>query len=200
MLRYAITSRELFAGDERSRREALVLQAGELRETGVNFLQLREKDLPAGELVDLGRKLLAALGGGTTRLLISGRADVALAIGAAGVHLTSAPGELRSFQVRELFQRSSAPEPVVSVSCHTEDDLLRAREEGESLALFGPVFGKQGDGVEIVAGVGLDRLREACALASPLPVLALGGVTGGNAGDCMAAGAAGVAGIRLFLR
>ena len=200
MLRYAITSRQLFAGDEGARRAALVRQAGELRAEGVEWLLLREKDLPAGELAELGRGLLAALGHGQTRLLVGGRAEVALAIGAAGVHLPSAAGELQPADVRELFRRGGAPEPVVSVSCHTDADLRRARDGGANLALFGPVFGKEVDGVQVSEAVGLPRLREACALASPLPVLALGGVTEAAIPLCLQAGAAGVAGIRLFSR
>jgi thiamine-phosphate pyrophosphorylase len=64
--------------------------------------------------------------------------------------------------------------------------------------LFGPVFGKTLDGVEVVAGVGLEGLREACGVAGEMPVLALGDVTAGNAVSCVDAGASGVAGIRMF--
>jgi thiamine-phosphate pyrophosphorylase len=64
--------------------------------------------------------------------------------------------------------------------------------------LFGPVFEKRVEGIVVVAGVGLERLREACAAAGGIPVLALGGVTWESAERCVAAGAAGVAGIRLF--
>ena len=65
-------------------------------------------------------------------------------------------------------------------------------------ALFSPVFGKTLNGLEVVSGVGLDRLREACAVAGHLPVFALGGVTVANASSCIAAGARGIAGIRMF--
>jgi thiamine-phosphate pyrophosphorylase len=66
------------------------------------------------------------------------------------------------------------------------------------MILFAPVFEKSLGGGQHLAGAGPDRLREACVAASPLPVFALGGVTFQNAAVCIAAGAAGIAGIRLF--
>lgn len=191
MLRFAITPGELPFGHRSSNADALVERCASLARAGVDVLLVREKHLAAGDLVRLCRRIAGVAK--PARVLVSGRVDVALAAGLAGVHLSSAPGELTPEQVRRLM-----PAAYVSVSCHTVEEMLRARSAGASAALFAPVFGKWVDESEVVAGVGLERLREACAAAKGLPVLALGGVTAANAPACLQAGAAGVAGIRLF--
>jgi thiamine-phosphate pyrophosphorylase len=136
--------------------------------------------------------------GGKTKLLVNGRADVAVAAGADGVHLTSRPGELTAEQVRRVFAAAGRGEPVVSASCHTLDEVRGAVAGGVGLVLFGPVFEKRVGGEVVVRGVGMEALRKACEVAGGMPVLALGGVTAENAVACVEAGAAGVAGIRLF--
>jgi thiamine-phosphate pyrophosphorylase len=222
MLRYAITDRARFAGDEPQRQAALLAQAARLAADGIDFLQLREKDLPAAALASLARRLLATLRADSTRsepkLLINSRADIAVAICADGVHLTSAPGSLTPLQVRALYAAASLPEPVVSLSCHTIAEVARAAsasaDERPTLILFGHVFEKivaeiaapevqasekSTGNKTISAGAGLDLLRAACAAAAPVPVLALGGINRSNTDTCLDAGAAGVAAIRLFL-
>ena len=86
---------------------------------------------------------------------------------------------------------------MISVPCHSLEDVDVAYEEKVDLMLFSPVFEKV-SGDEMFAPQGLEGLRAACAAARGIPVLALGGVTAGNAPDCIAAGAAGIACIRLF--
>lgn len=189
MLLYYITDRTQFAGDETSRRRALLDKIAEAARCGVNFIQLREKDLCARELEALARDAVLAVreNSSRTRLLINSRTDVAIACGAGGVHLRSEdvfPGE-----VRAAWRSMNAP--AISVSCHSPAEVARAAAEGADLAVFAPVFEKQGSAV-----VGLGALRAACE--HPIKVLALGGVTLENARACVEAGAAGVAGIRLF--
>jgi thiamine-phosphate pyrophosphorylase len=90
---------------------------------------------------------------------------------------------------------------VIGVSCHTIDEVKRAVADGVDLILFGPVFEKRVKDEAVGEGVGLDVLQEACEAAdgpSGIPVLALGGVSWGNAELCIEAGASGVAGIRMF--
>lgn len=202
MLRYAITDRRLFLA-EGGGYAGLVGRCGELAADGVDFILVREKDLPAGELVALCREVVRATKAGGVRVLVAGRVDVAIAAGLAGVHLGAARGELRPEQVRFCFARAGAAVPFVSVSCHTVSEVreLEARGLGgrASAVLFAPVFGKTIGGEEVSAGVGLEGLRQACeAAGGEVPVYALGGVTAGNAGECVGAGAAGVAGIRMF--
>jgi thiamine-phosphate pyrophosphorylase len=197
VLRCAITDGTAAGPEQEKRAEALVARCVALAEDGIDLLLLREKTLKAGDLERLARSIVHATQGAKMRLLIAGRADVAIAAGAHGVHLSSRPGELRPAQVRKVVGHPGG-RLLTSVSCHTEAEVVRARRQGAHLVLFAPVFGKWDDGVEVVPGAGLERLKSACAAANPVPVLALGGVTRANAGLCAAAGAAGFAGIRLF--
>ena len=187
MLRCAITSGDGWTATSQARRWAA---------EGVEFVQLREKQLGAGELVR--RAAAMRVGLPATKLLVNGRADVAVAAGADGVHLTARTGELTAEQVRRVFRAAGVGEPVVSASCHSLAEVRQAVDGGVDLILFGPVFEKRIAGEVVVAGVGLEALREACAAAGETPVLALGGVTWESAQLCVEAGAAGVAGIRLF--
>jgi thiamine-phosphate pyrophosphorylase len=193
MVRYAISSGKYGLPEDET--GGLLAQVHRLAETGVEFLQLREKHMQAGELAALAREIvrILAIHGGRTRLLINSRADVALAAGAHGVHLPSASGGLTPGQIRKLYRLRELPEPVVSKACHTRSEVLAARQETPNFILFSPVFGKGN-----LPGRGLAELKAVCALATPIPVLALGGITGANAASCVEAGAAGVAAIRLY--
>jgi thiamine-phosphate pyrophosphorylase len=213
MLRYAITSRALYPGDEHERQAALLYEASRWAAEGIDIIQLREKDLPAADIAALAREILRAIRqknnaistknsairaeNSPTKLLINSRPDIALATGAHGVHLTAAPGELTPPQIRSLYS-ADLTAPVITVSCHTLEDVRRARENHADAILFAPVFEKTFADDRTILGQGLDQLREACRAASPVPVYALGGVTLENAPSCLAAGAAGIAGIRLF--
>jgi thiamine-phosphate pyrophosphorylase len=204
-LRYAISDRNLAgAPDEEgrlsaSKRDAILAQAVRLGSLGVDFFQLRERDLEARILAELTRDLLQALTGSGTRLLVNRRADVALAARAHGVHLSAWPDELTPTQVHTLYARAALPPPLVTVSCHSLAEIDRLREQPVNAILFGPVFGKSVGGRLVQVGTGLELLQQACEHAAPLPVLALGGITPDNSAGCLAAGAAGLAAIRLFL-
>jgi thiamine-phosphate pyrophosphorylase len=202
MLRYAITSRALYPGDELQKESLLLREVSRWATDGVDLIQLREKDLPAAALASLARKILETIAtiASQTKLLINARADIAIATGAHGVHLTAAVDELTPNQVRSLYTSANLGPPVVTVSCHTVEAVRRARQAGADAVLFAPVFEKSIAGQMIAPGHGLDGLRAACTLASGLPIYALGGVTFENAGACHTAGAAGIAGIRLFHR
>ena len=202
MLRFAISDRRALGppgAPESALREALAGQARRLAMARVDFYLVREKDLPAGELAELSRAVVQAGRGSPMRVLVSGRADVALAAGLAGVHLSASDGELRPSEVRTVFQMAGAPEPWVSVSCHTPAEVRTARQEDASAILFAPVFGKTVQGREVAGAAGLAALAEACVAAGAVPVLALGGVTEQMAPGCLLAGASGIAGIRIFL-
>ena len=191
MLRYAITDRMMFPGDERSQEDALITQVARLSSDGVDYVQMREKDLSEAAQMKLARALLQAIrdGGGDTKLLLNGTAALAQWAGADGVHLSSTTFSQNLQSHHGL---------MVSASCHTIADVRRAAEFAD-LILFAPVFEKRVDGEVVVAGVGLEMLREACSVAGEVPVLALGGVTKENTQACLDVGAAGVAGIRLFV-
>jgi thiamine-phosphate pyrophosphorylase len=198
MLRYAITDRSLWHGDEREKRTALVRQAALWAQQGIDFIQLREKDLPDEALATLARDLLEAIRSSDTRLLINSNLEVALQVAAHGVHLTSAPGSVTPETVRRCYLEAGLASPIITASCHNLAETDQARAGGVDAILFAPVFGKTIHGELVTLGQGLEALRTACIAAAPLPVYALGGVTFENAALCLDAGAAGIAGIRLF--
>lgn len=198
MLRYAITQRTLFSGDDRLQQAALVRQTARWAEEGMDFIQLREKDLTAFDLILLARKILEAISTSSTRLLINSSPGVAISTAAHGVHLTSAPNQPTPTQIRHRYAIANLPDPIITISCHTLAGIEQARTEQPTAILFAPVFEKSISGHLITPGTGLDRLHEACTAAAPIPVYALGGVTLENASQCIASGAAGIAGIRLF--
>lgn len=157
---------------------------------GVDLIQLREKDLEGRELAGLAGAAVEAARGSGTRIVINDRLDVAMAVGAQGVHLggQSAPPEAVRCQVKRDF--------LVGVSCHSLEDALRAEAGGANYILLGPVFdtpSKRRYG----APLGLDKLSEVSKRIT-IPVLALGGITVERVRTCLEAGATGIAAIRLF--
>jgi thiamine-phosphate pyrophosphorylase len=196
-----ITDRTAFPGDENTRCRRLLAKISEATRSGVDYIQLREKDLSTRDLESLARPATLVAGASrlATRLLINSRVDVALAAGADGVHLRGndiAVPDARAM-AREFCARNLKLETrnfVIGVSCHTLDEVRRAESDGADFAVFAPVFEKK-DAPQTPT-TGLELLREACW--GKLPVFALGGVTLENARACLDAGAAGIAAIRLF--
>ena len=144
----------------------------------VDYIQVREKDLPAREIFEFVVAAVATRGNSPTKILVNERADIAWCTGADGVHLPSAA------------PHETLPGLLVARSCHREAEV---RDAHADLVTFSPVFESAGKGPP----VGLEALRKACRTS--IPVFALGGITWENARACIEAGAAGVAGIRLFL-
>jgi len=205
---YYITDRTAFAADEPTRRRRLLGKISEAARTGVDYIQLREKDLPTRELemltreaVDILRQLRTGNRELRTALLINSRTDIALAAGADGVHLRS--GDITPPDVRAVWEECgagaparelSSPEPPIGVSCHSPEEVKHAEADGATFAVFAPVFEKKD--VPKADPAGLTQFREACN--GKIPVMALGGVTLENAKSCLEAGASGIAAIRLF--
>jgi thiamine-phosphate pyrophosphorylase len=198
VLRCAITDRSLFPGDESQKRSALVTQASRWAAEGIELIQLREKDLGPLELADIALPMLAAIEPyPATRLVINGNLRASIESEAHGVHL-SANSSILPAEVRRRYAVHSLPRPIVTVSCHSLAEIQIAQRNDADAILFAPVFGKTVDGQKVTPPAGLDALRAACTAAAPTPVYALGGVTNENAPLCIQAGAAGIAGIRLF--
>jgi thiamine-phosphate pyrophosphorylase len=203
MLLYYITDRKGFAGTNARQRTALLRKIAEAAGAGVDYIQLREKDLCSREVEDLAREAVRAVrdNSSSTKLLINGRADIALACGADGVHLPS--GELSASEIRALWMKCCSCEPVIGVSAHSSAEVSEAEAPGANFAVLAPIFEKVQTAVK---GIGLDTLRQASSAAGErvdfearrFAVLALGGVNLSNARACLEAGAAGLAGIRLF--
>lgn len=205
-LLYYITDRTQLPGDESARRRALLAKISEAASAGVDYIQVREKDLSTRELEQLAAKIVRVLRSvpprtenrePRTRLLINSRTDIALAVGADGVHLRGediSPAEVRSIVKTVTNHQPQTTGFQIAVSCHSSEDVARAANDQAGLAVFAPVFEKRDRPESQPAG--LAALREACK--TNIPVLALGGVTLENAFACLDAGTAGIAGIRLF--
>jgi thiamine-phosphate pyrophosphorylase len=194
LLLYYITDRTQFSGDKPEQRRRLLSKIGEAAVCGVDYIQLREKDLSARELEEMAHEAVRVLraSSGQTKLLINSRSDVALAVDADGVHLRSEDVSVRD--ARSIATRCGAREWIVGISCHSEEHVARAAAQGADFAVFAPVFAKRD--APNTPSTGIEGLRRACQ--HKVPVLALGGVTMQNARACIEAGAAGIAGIRLF--
>ena len=155
----------------------------------VDYVQVREKDLPARRLALLVEELAASAEKQNSRLLVNERWDVAACCGADGIHLPA------DFVPPSLLRSLAGKAMILGVSCHWEQEVAQAVRDGASYILLGPIFetpSKPG-----ARPLGLEALQEVCR-RFPVPIYALGGVTAGNAAECIQAGAAGVAGIRLF--
>jgi thiamine-phosphate pyrophosphorylase len=160
---------------------------------GADWVQIREKDLCGRELLELAREAVA--GQGLARVIVNDRLDVALAAGAAGVHLGRESLAARDV-VRWCHAGNAVADFLVGVSCHSLQEAREAESAGASYLFFGPVFdtpSKRGMGKPQGGG----RLAEICRSVA-IPVVAIGGVNEQNAAQCIRSGAAGVAAIRMF--
>jgi thiamine-phosphate pyrophosphorylase len=210
-LLYYVTDRAAFPGDERTRCRRLLDKIAEAASHAIDYIQLREKDLPICELESLARKAMQIIRNQelatgnrqlATALLINSRTDVALATAANGVHLPAhdiSPQEVRAAWRATcgpgaLAREISPPDPLISISCHSPEEVAQAAANHATLAVFAPIFEKKD--APRATPTGLDSLAQACR--ANIPVLALGGITLQNAGSCLKAGAAGIAAIRLF--
>lgn len=158
-----------------------------LHASGIDGVQLREKDLSDLELMRLAEFAMQSLP--DTVIILNGRADLALAIGCRAVHL---PAD--GVPVAALRQRFGG-ELLIGCSCHHPDEVHAASEAGADYVTFSPIYPTPSK-AQYGPPSGLPGLRQAAAVG--LPVLALGGVGGGQIDEVAAAGAAGVAGIRAF--
>lgn len=184
MIKMMITSRTAAGGEDR-----LLKAVQRAAAAGVEYIQVREKDLEPRAMAALTRSICAVAAG--SRVLVNGRPDVALACDAHGVHLpgSAPPPTLWRGVVPRGF--------VISVACHTREEAERAEAGGADLIVFAPVFdpiSKPAAG----AAAGLETLQQVCR-AVRVPVLALGGVTEERIPQCVDAGAAGFAAISYFL-
>lgn len=168
---------------------------------GVDWVQIREKDLPSREILALAKAAVLASEAykrsrsTPTRILINDRLDLALASGAAGVHLG---GEsIPTVDVVRWCRAGNAPAQfLIGVSCHDLEGARQAELAGANYVVFGPIFDTPSKRL-FGPPHGIARLHEVCA-AARIPVIAIGGISDQNAAECLRAGAAGIAAIRLF--
>ena len=174
--------------------EALVGRMEIAARAGVDWIQLREKDLPGRALAELLREALRRVPAGC-RIVLNDRLDVACALGAGGVHLGRESLSVEDAR-RLVGGRGATQDFLVGASTHSLAAALSAEKAGADYLVFGPVYATPSK-AQYGPPQGIERLREVCHAVS-LPVLAIGGITVENARACLEAGAAGIAAIRLF--
>lgn len=148
-------------------------------------MQLREKDLSSRQLFELALRLRTLTREYGARLLINDRIDIALAVGADGVHIGA--GSLPVAEVRRLL----GPGQLIGYSAHDLDGALRAESAGADFVTFGPVYPTPSK-LKYGEPVGLFKLAAAVDALS-IPVYALGGVKKNSIAEVMARGCRGVA-------
>lgn len=199
-----VTDRKSFAFGDNDQNQALLKRIASASAAGIDWIQIREKDLSAKELSSITCEAVAQTRqinertGNAPRILVNDRVDVALSEHAGGVHL----GE-HSLPVQDvcgwLDARLNLDERdkfLVGVSGHSVQGSVSAVRDGAAYIFFGPVFATPSK-APFGAPQGLQRLAEVCSAVN-IPVLGIGGITRENAFDCFAAGASGIAAIRLF--
>ena len=188
---YYITGRNSLAVPTEA---ALLRRVRKIISWGVDFVQVREKDLPDRRLFELTCRIVKMAREiprvSRCRVIVNGRADIAVAAGADGVHLPSSGLGIPA--IRAWVPKNF----IVGVSVHTIREVRAACAANADYILVGHVFpttSKESMG----AALGVDFLRRVCT-GSSAPVLALGGITAERIPAVMQAGASGVAGISLF--
>lgn len=212
-----VTDRRGFAGSESACLEAVLRTVHSVVAAGVDWVQIREKELATQPLLDLVQRAVEAARGRATRIVVNDRLDVALAAAAAGIHLGSESMPIADVvpwcrrhglivggpdfghaQRNKEKKGALAPEEkfLVGASCHSLAEVQAAEREGATYVFFGPVFATPAKS-QYGPPQGIERLAEVCHTVR-LPVLAIGGITLENAAECIRSGAAGIAAIRLF--
>ncbi len=185
---YLITTGEATPDNFESQRNLILDSIRSAVEFGISYVQIREKLLTAKLLYRLVAEAADLMRSCPTTLLVNDRADIAVAAGADGVHLTS-----RSMSARDV-RKAFGDKILIAVSTHSLAEVEAAASQGADLVVFGPVFKTPGKGEP----VGMAELATVCSNVAPFPVLALGGVDADNFHQVIDAGAAGFAGIRCF--
>lgn len=196
-----VTDRCLLPGSPENVRQVLLSKIEAAAAAGVDWVQIREKDLSGKECAQLTGDALrlvarhAANRATPAKIIVNDRLDVAVSVGAGGVHLSERG--LPIAEAKRLVSSSSVSgDFLVGKSCHSLEAAKRAEESGADYIHFGPIFFTPAKAV-YGAPQGLERLAEVCRAVS-IPVIAIGGITLENFSACLAARASGLAAIRLF--
>lgn len=196
-----VTDRHALSGGETP--ENLVKRIAAAIDEGVDWIQVRERDLPARWLREVvsaavklsSQKFVKHPEIPRVRVIVNDRLDIAIAAGADGVHLggESLPvGEINKMRTSGVFPEGF----LIGTSCHSEEGAQTAEREDADYVFFGPIFETPAK-IKFGAPQGIGRLAEVCKSVR-IPVIAIGGITRKNAADCVAAGAAGIAAIRML--
>ena len=152
---------------------------------GADTIQFRQKDGSARELVESAQAVQAVCAVHGVSLIVNDRADIALAIGAAGAHFGQDDLPIA------LGRRILPPEMIIGASARTEEKILEAISAGADYIGFGPIY-QTASKPDAELPKGLGALQRMCEIA-PCPVIAIGGITAETAYDVICAGAHGIA-------
>ncbi|MDH4082667.1 MAG: thiamine phosphate synthase [Nitrospira sp.] len=158
---------------------------------GVPAIQLRERDLPTGELLSLAQEVHALAAPRAVPLIVNDRVDLVLALNLAGVHLRA--NSLPVSAARQLV----GSDRLIGISTHSVEEVRQANDDGADYIIFGPIFetpSKRSFG----APLGVDLLADVCRNSS-IPIFAIGGITCERVREVRQAGAYGVAVIGALL-
>jgi thiamine-phosphate diphosphorylase len=204
-----VTDRSLL-GTRQNSRAILLEKIAQLSAAGIDCIQIREKDLSGKDCTSLVEEALRGCDSASAnpaKIIVNDRLDVALATGAAGVHLgeesLSLPAVNKLVKARCPAENQLAKtrypvekEFLIGVSCHSVSAAQLAEQQGAHYIFFGPVFATPSK-LSFGPPQGLAALEEV-SLALAIPVLAVGGISLENFSSCISAGASGIAAIRLF--
>ena len=160
-------------------------------DASVDLIQIREKDLATRPLLELASRALELAKGSRSKILINDRVDIALAARLDGIQLGH-----HSVETGAVRKQLGEMNLLIGASVHSMDEFLLAAAQGASFATLGPIFATSSKSA-YGPPLGLELLTRVCQRAS-IPVFALGGIRLENYRSCLAAGAAGIAAIRLF--
>jgi thiamine-phosphate pyrophosphorylase len=201
VLCYVTDRHSLPQNDPAAAGQRLLRKMKEVAAAGVDWIQIREKDLAGKDCACLTREALQTTARPSpkksipTRFFVNDRLDVALSERTGGVHLGES--SLPVAEARRLTNiRARGADFLIGVSCHSREAAISAESGGADYIFFGPVFATPSKAA-YGQPQGLTRLAEVCR-ASSLPVLAIGGINLENARSCLSAGAWGIAAVRLF--
>jgi thiamine-phosphate pyrophosphorylase len=177
---YLITDRKLFHAQC-----SFYLALETALQAGAKYIQLREKQLPTRQILDMAYWVIELIREYGAKLLVNDRVDIALAIGADGVHLGQ-----ESFPAHAV-RKVTGDNFLIGVSTHGIDEALQAEREGADFITLGPIYNtpsklRYGD------PIGVDMLRQVKSRVS-IPVLAIGGIKTDTVHEVVTAGADGVA-------
>ena len=185
---YVITEGNATSGNFSEMVGKITRQVDDAIKENVSMVQIREKRLEGRHLFELTLACAEITRDSPTKLLINDRADIAVAAGADGVHLTAS--SIPAGMVRGSF----GTQLIIGFSAHTAEEVRNAGRSGADLVVYGPVFPTPGKG----PAKGIEELRRVVSAVAPFPVVALGGIEPANCREVLRAGAAGIAGIRSF--
>lgn len=183
---YLITDRKQLSG------QTLTVAVKAALKGGVKAVQLREKDMETRDLLKLAYKMRKVTAEYRAQLFINDRFDIALAVGADGVHLTQ--NSMPAGAVRRVVKNKL----LIGVSTHSLKEAKDAEKEGADFITMGPVYSTPSK-MKYGVPVGLGTLKKVCGKIK-IPVFALGGVKSNRIGKVMETGVHGIAIISEILR